>query len=63
MGRDDDLAVLRWHWGEAYEITMRGGIYRAARRDDGAVVTAPTAERLRAEIRADYLARPVPRTF
>jgi hypothetical protein len=60
---DDELAALRWHWGDAYEITVRGGIYRAVRRDDRAAVTATTAERLEAEIRADYQVRPVPRNL
>jgi hypothetical protein len=61
MGWDDGVAALRWHWGEAYEITVRNGIYRAVRRDDGAAVTATTAEQLTAEIWADYRERPVPR--
>ena len=56
-----ELADLRWHWGSAYEITVWSGIYRAERRDDGSAVTAVTAGCLKAEIRADYLARPVPR--
>jgi len=58
---DGDLADLRWHWGDAYDITVQNGMLRAARRDDGAAVTATTAERLAAEIRTDYGARPVPR--
>ncbi len=61
MTREDELAHLRWHWGEAYEISMRNGMFRATRRDDGSAVTAPTAERLAAEIQTDYHARPVPR--
>ncbi len=61
MTREDDLAHLRWHWGEAYEITSRNGMFRVTRRDDGSAVTAPTAEHLAAEVQADYHARPVPR--
>lgn len=56
-----ELEHLRWHWGEAYEITRTLGMFRAVRRDNGAAVAAPTAFRLLAEISADYTARPVPR--
>jgi len=56
-----DLAYLRWHWGDAYKITRVYGMFRAVRRDDGSAVCAPTASKLRAEIFADYEARPVPR--
>jgi len=59
--RAEELADLRWHWGRAYRITAPFGLFRAERRDDGAAVTAVTAGCLKAEIRADYLARPVPR--
>jgi hypothetical protein len=52
-------------WGSAYLITRNPGAehpYRAERRDDPAVVlTAVTPGALRVLIRADYLARPVPR--
>jgi hypothetical protein len=58
---EHDLACLRWHWGEAYEITRVLGVFRAVRRDDGAAVCAPTAKTLLREIGADYEARPVPR--
>jgi hypothetical protein len=61
MTREDDLTDLRWHWGDAYDISVRYGMFRAVRRDDGAAVTATTAEHLLAEIHADYRARPVPR--
>lgn len=56
-----ELENLRWHWGEAFDITRTLGMFRAVRRDDGAAVCAPTADRLLAEISADYQARPVPR--
>ena len=59
--RDRDLADLRYHWGEAYVITLVSGMFRAVRRDDGSAVTASTPGHLIAEIRADYQARPVPR--
>ena len=58
---EGDLACLRWHWGEAYEITRAFGMFRAVRRDDGSAVSASTANWLAAEILADYSARPVPR--
>lgn len=56
-----DLTCLRWHWGDAYEITRVHGMFRAVRRDNGAAVCAPSAWKLRQEIFADYEARPVPR--
>ena len=61
--RDHEIAGLRWHWGGAYEITWEHGMFRAARRDDGSAVSAPTAGHLTAEIRADYQARPIPRSL
>jgi hypothetical protein len=56
-----DLAYLCHHYGEAYEINMRHRRYEARRRDDGAILTADTAEVLLDLIRADYAARPVSR--
>jgi hypothetical protein len=56
-----DLAYLCHHYGEAYEINMRRGRYEARRRDDGAMLTADTADALLDLIRADYAARPVSR--
>jgi len=56
------LNWLRWHWGSAYVIELRGNLYTATRRDDSAVVmTAVNAILLRERISADYQARPVPR--
>ena len=55
------LAELRYHWGEAYEITDRPG-WRARRRDGkGGWLTAPDPEALAVVIRADYQADPVSR--
>jgi len=63
----DSYELLCEDWDSAYQIT-RAPVpgterpYRAARRDDPAIVLAadgPAA--LRELIRADYLARPVPR--
>jgi hypothetical protein len=41
-----ELADLRRHWGEAYEITFSQGQFHAARRDDGAAVHASAAQEL-----------------
>jgi hypothetical protein len=54
------LVDLRWHWGDAYEITWAGE-FRAVRRDNGLVLRAETADELRTLIRRDYIRRPVPR--
>jgi hypothetical protein len=59
--RAGELADLRWHWDEAYVITLAHGMFRAERRDDGAAVSCATAGGLRVLIREDYAARPVPR--
>jgi hypothetical protein len=59
--RAGELADLRWHWGPAYKITAPYGMFRAERRDDGAAISCTTVGALRALIRADYAARPVPR--
>jgi len=59
---DEDLADLRHHWGDAYEITHpRRAVWLARRRDDGEILTAIRADALLAKIRLDYHARPVPR--
>ncbi len=56
------LADLRWHWGDAYEISWVGA-FRAVRRDNDLVLTVASAEELRRLIRSDYTRRPVPRRF
>jgi hypothetical protein len=56
-----DVAFLRAHWGDAYQISYRQGQFRAERRDDHSVVRADSADDLLAAIRHDYLLRPVPR--
>jgi hypothetical protein len=56
-----NLAYLIHHYGEAYEINIRRGRYEASRRDDGAMLTADTAQELLDLIRADYAERPVSR--
>ena len=61
----DSYAMLCQDWGSAYRITRTRGTtrpYQAERRDDPAVLlTAASPGALRDLIRADYLARPVPR--
>ena len=61
----DSYAMLCEDWGSAYQIARtpaRDHPYRAERRDDPAVIlTAARSGALRELIRADYLARPVPR--
>ncbi len=61
----DSYGMLCEDWGSAYLITRAPGAeqpYRAERRDDPAVIlTAAGPGALRKLIRADYLARPVPR--
>jgi hypothetical protein len=61
----DSYAMLCQDWDSAYRITRTPGTarpYQAERRDDHtAVLTAVTPDALRDLIRADYLARPVPR--
>jgi hypothetical protein len=61
---DDELplAALRWHWGEAYEISHpERDVWVAQRLDTRETVRAVSAEGLRDAIAADYGARPVPR--
>lgn len=54
------LADLRWHWGDAYEIAWAGE-FRAVRRDNRLALEAASADELRTVIRSDYSRRPVPR--
>src|SRR5215467_1042527 len=42
----DVLGDLRWHWGEAYEITGSYWQWRAVRRDNGCALTADSADGL-----------------
>jgi hypothetical protein len=58
----DALDALCWNWGEAYEIEITDGQWRALRRDGlGGWIEASNPEDLRSEIFADYSIRPVPR--
>ena len=56
--RGRDIADLRWHWDEAYDITWDGR-FLARRLDDGGYLEADTAEELGERIRRDYTERPV----
>jgi hypothetical protein len=60
---EEALADLEFHWGGAYVIGCKAdGTWWAGRRDRiGALLTADSAEELRAEMQADYTAKPVPR--
>ena len=58
--RGRDIADLRWHWDEAYDITWDWR-FRARRLDDGGLLEADTAEELGERNRRDYTERPVPR--
>lgn len=60
----DAFACLKSDWETAYRFEYRPGTqnpYRACRGDDGTEIQAPAPDELRNLIRADYLARPVPR--
>jgi hypothetical protein len=58
--RGRELADLRWHWDEAYEITWDGK-FRATRLDDGGKLESDTAGELREQMIRDYSERRVPR--
>jgi hypothetical protein len=59
--RGHDLAQIRYHWGEAYEVGWQDGSFWFRRRDNGATLQCTTAAALLSEIRLDYSAMPVPR--
>jgi hypothetical protein len=58
--RGRELADLRWHWDEAYEITWDGK-FRAKRLDDCGELQADTAAELQELMICDYSERGVPR--
>ena len=60
---DRELEALRWHWGEAYEISWDDERGWWARRLDGlgGELIAACPDELYAEITADYRFRPVSR--
>jgi hypothetical protein len=65
IAETDSYGMLCEDWGSACLISRAPGAarpYQAGRRDDPAVIlTAAGPDALRELIRADYLARPVPR--
>ncbi len=56
-----DIANLRYHWSEAYHITLSAGRFRAERLDGLGRLEATTRAALRRLIVDDYLKQPVPR--
>src|SRR5215472_4134284 len=46
------LGHLRWHWGDAYEIGVAGGLWYAVRRDGRGKLEEGTSEGLRDAILA-----------
>jgi len=53
-----DLTGIRWHWESAYSVGLDDGVWTAvAHVDPSTVLTADTADQLRALIRADYTQR------
>jgi hypothetical protein len=59
-----DLTGIRWHWETAYSVELDDGVWTAVPHVEPAtVLTADSADELRALIRADYTrrtARPAP---
>ncbi len=67
--RAHEVASLRWHWDEAYDIGWHRdpdeaeGEFVAARKDGRTTIFAPTAHGLRQAMRLDYSARPTRRAI
>jgi hypothetical protein len=60
LSRDEELDLngIRWHWDTAYAIGLDDGVWTATPvADPATVLTADTADELRALIRADYTGR------
>jgi hypothetical protein len=53
------LEDLRFHWGEAYEISYRSPWWQAVRRDTGSDLLASEPRELRNLIIVDYSCNPV----
>ena len=56
------LKDLRRNWGSAYQITEDLGVWRAVRGDSQVTLIATSPGKLRDLIKANYTARPVPRS-
>ena len=53
-----DLTGIRWHWQTAYTVGLDDGVWTAVPHvAPSEVLTADTADELRALIRADYFKR------
>ena len=59
--RHHELALMKWHWDDAYRFDFVAGRYQAVRTDDGAVITATTAGAFREAVRMVYVHHHVPR--
>lgn len=59
--RAQELNNLRYHWGEAYEISWGSGVWRAVRMDNRVSLVATAPEELRELMISDYASHPVPR--
>jgi hypothetical protein len=62
---DDELAALRFHWGDAYEIELDDEHGWRARRlsSQRGWLTGVNLDELYKAIREDYTLQPVPRSF
>lgn len=59
---EEALRLLRFHWGDAYEIEVSGGRWRARRRDgEGGWFDAGDPDGLGGAISENYAVKPVPR--
>jgi hypothetical protein len=58
---DQQLADLKHHWGDAYNIALIGDRWVAQRGDSRTSFSADSPDGLLALIREDYAQRPVPR--
>jgi hypothetical protein len=53
-----DLTGIRWHWSTAYSVSLDDGVWSAVPHVDPAtILTADSADELRALIRSDYFKR------
>jgi hypothetical protein len=52
-----ELVLIRQHWGEDYEVSYEGGMFRAIRRGDGAALSDRDGRRMYELLVEDVLAR------
>jgi hypothetical protein len=48
------LEAFHLHWGDAYDISMEDGVWRARRQGADDIFTGVTPDELTAKIRADW---------